>query len=45
MGEVRYSSLKKANPKNADALIARSAAEAKERYENLVKLVEFYKAK
>ena len=45
MGEVRYSSLKNANPERAAKLFAKSEAEAKERYENLVKLVEFHKAK
>ena len=45
MGEVRYSSLKGANPERAARLFAKSEAEAKERYENLVKLIEYYKAK
>jgi pyruvate-ferredoxin/flavodoxin oxidoreductase len=44
MGEVRYSSLKRANPERAAKLFAKSEAEAKERYENLVKLVDFHKA-
>ena len=44
MGEVRYSSLKRANPERARKLFAKSEQEAKERYENLVKLVDFYKA-
>jgi hypothetical protein len=45
MGEVRYSSLKRANPERAARLFAKSEAEAKERYENLVKLIDYYKAK
>ncbi len=45
MGEVRYSSLKRANPERAAKLFAKSEAEAKERYENLVKLVDFHAAK
>ena len=42
-GEVRYSSLMRANPERAKRLFAKSEQEAKERYEHLVKLVEMYK--
>ena len=45
LGEVRYSSLKRANPDRAAKLFAKSEAEAKERYENLVKLIDYYKAR
>ena len=45
MGEVRYNSLKRSNPERAAKLFAKSEAEAKERYENYTKLIEFYKAK
>ena len=45
MGEVRYNSLKRANPERAAKLFAKSEAEAKERFENYTKLIEFYKAK
>lgn len=44
MGEVRYNSLKRANPERAARLFAKSEAEAKERYSRLTKLVDFYKA-
>ena len=44
-GEVRYSSLRSANPANAQALLERSEAECKERFEYLQKLVEVYRAK
>ena len=44
LGEVRYSSLKRANPERAKKLFAKSEAEAKERYERYTKLVDFYKA-
>ncbi|MBQ6386797.1 MAG: pyruvate:ferredoxin (flavodoxin) oxidoreductase [Lachnospiraceae bacterium] len=42
MGEVRYSSLMRANPERAEELFTRSEAEAKERFEKLQKLVDFY---
>ena len=38
LGEVRYSSLKRAFPDTADALFDKTAADAKERYENYKKL-------
>ncbi len=44
-GEVRYSSLRSANPAHAQELLERSEAECKERYEYLTKLVEVYRAK
>ena len=44
LGEVRYNSLKMANPALADELYAKSESEAKERYEYLNKLVTLYGA-
>jgi len=44
-GEVRYSSLMRANPDRAKELFARSEEECKERYEYLNKLIEVYRAK
>ena len=43
-GEVRYNSLKRANPEKAARLFAKSEAEAKERYEYLNKLITLYGA-
>ncbi len=43
MGEVRYSSLMRANPERAEKLFTKSEAEAKERFDRLNKLVDFYK--
>jgi pyruvate-ferredoxin/flavodoxin oxidoreductase len=40
MGEVRYSSLKKAFPDEADRLFAKAEAEAKEKYDYYKKLSE-----
>ena len=41
-GEVRYNSLKRANPERAEKLFAKNAACNKERYEYLNKLVALY---
>ena len=41
-GEVRYLSLKKANPENADKLYAKAAENAKQRLAYLQKLVNLY---
>lgn len=41
-GEVRYNSLKRANPAKAERLQAKSEQEAKERYAYLSKLVKLY---
>ncbi len=41
-GEVRYNSLKRANPEKAERLFAKSEAEAKARFEYLNKLVKLY---
>ena len=41
-GEVRYNSLKRANPEKASRLFAKNEAEAKDRYEYLKKLVTLY---
>lgn len=41
MGEVRYSSLKKAFPEVADALFAKTEEDAKERYESYVRLAQY----
>jgi len=43
-GEVRYSSLMRANPTRAKELFARSEQECKERFDYLQKLVDLYKA-
>ena len=43
MGEVRYSSLMRANPERAEKLVTKSEAEAKERFDKLSRLVDFYK--
>jgi pyruvate-ferredoxin/flavodoxin oxidoreductase len=43
-GEVRYSSLKRANPERAAMLFARNAQFNKERYEYLNKLITLYGA-
>ncbi len=43
-GEVRYNSLKRANPEKAARLFAKSEAEAKARYEYLNKLITLYGA-
>jgi pyruvate-ferredoxin/flavodoxin oxidoreductase len=43
-GEVRYNSLRRANPAKAERLFAKSEQEAKERYEYLNKLVTLYGA-
>ncbi len=43
-GEVRYNSLKRANPAKAERLFAKSEAEAKARYEYLNKLITLYAA-
>jgi pyruvate-ferredoxin/flavodoxin oxidoreductase len=40
MGEVRYSSLKKAFPDEADRLFAKAESEAKEKYDYYKKLSE-----
>ena len=42
-GEVRYNSLKRANPEKAARLFAKNEAEAMERYAYLKKLVDLYK--
>ena len=41
-GEVRYNSLKRANPEKAARLFAKSESEAKERYAYLQKLITLY---
>ena len=41
-GEVRYNSLKRANPERAEKLFAKNAAYNKERYEYLNKLITLY---
>ncbi|MDD3219453.1 MAG: pyruvate:ferredoxin (flavodoxin) oxidoreductase [Lachnospiraceae bacterium] len=41
-GEVRYNSLKRANPERAEKLFAKSEKEAKARYEYLNKLITLY---
>ena len=41
-GEVRYNSLKRANPERAEKLFAKNAAYNKERYEYLNKLISVY---
>ena len=41
-GEVRYNSLKRANPERAEKLFAKNAAYNKERYEYLNKLITVY---
>ncbi len=41
-GEVRYNSLKRANPEKAERLFAKSEKEAKERYAYLNKLIALY---
>ncbi|MCD7818011.1 MAG: thiamine pyrophosphate-dependent enzyme, partial [Lachnospiraceae bacterium] len=43
-GEVRYNSLKRANPERAEKLFTQSEAYAKERYEYLNKLITLYGA-
>ena len=43
-GEVRYNSLKRANPAKAERLFAKSEQEAAERYEYLNKLITLYGA-
>ncbi|MDD3337470.1 MAG: pyruvate:ferredoxin (flavodoxin) oxidoreductase [Lachnospiraceae bacterium] len=43
-GEVRYNSLKRANPERAERLFAKSEKEAKQRYEYLNKLITLYGA-
>ena len=43
-GEVRYNSLKRANPEKAERLFAKSEQEAKERYAYLNKLITLYGA-
>ncbi len=43
-GEVRYNSLKRANPERAARLFAKNAQCNKERYEYLTKLIDLYKA-
>ncbi len=43
-GEVRYASLKKANPAKAEALWAQNEQDAKDRWAHLQKMVEMYKA-
>ena len=43
-GEVRYNSLKRANPERAAELFDKAEASAKARYEYLVKLGDLYKA-
>ena len=40
LGEVRYDSLRKINPEHAEALFAKTAADAKERYEGYKRLAE-----
>jgi pyruvate-ferredoxin/flavodoxin oxidoreductase len=42
--EVRYTALKRSDPERAERLYAKSAKEAKEKYEHLTKLVTLYKA-
>ncbi len=44
-GEVRYNSLKRANPERAAKLWARNQAEAKERYDYLNRLTDLYAPK
>lgn len=44
-GEVRYSSLMRANPDRAKKLFAKAEGESKERWEYLNKLIDVYKAK
>ncbi|MBR5247961.1 MAG: pyruvate:ferredoxin (flavodoxin) oxidoreductase [Lachnospiraceae bacterium] len=41
-GENRYAALKREQPKEADRLFKQAAARAREKYEHLKKLVEFY---
>ena len=41
-GENRYAALKREQPKEAERLFKQAAARAKEKYEHLKKLVEFY---
>ena len=41
-GEVRYMSLRKANPDNAEKLYAKSAENAKQRFDYLQKLIDLY---
>jgi pyruvate-ferredoxin/flavodoxin oxidoreductase len=41
-GEVRYNSLKRANPEKAERLFTKSEAQAKEKFEYLKKLVALY---
>ncbi|WP_230398996.1 pyruvate:ferredoxin (flavodoxin) oxidoreductase [Novisyntrophococcus fermenticellae] len=41
-GEVRYNSLKRANPEKAEKLFAKAEQDAKERYEYLKRLVTLY---
>ncbi|MCP1102750.1 pyruvate-ferredoxin/flavodoxin oxidoreductase [Aequitasia blattaphilus] len=43
-GEVRYNALMRANPERAERLFEKSAKEAKEKYQHLIKLVDLYKA-
>ena len=43
--EVRYSSLLRSNPERAEKLFNTAAADSKVRYDNLVGLIDFYKAK
>ncbi len=43
MNEVRYSSLFRALPAGADALLSRSEADAKEKYEHLLRVKEMYR--
>ncbi|MCL1903460.1 MAG: pyruvate:ferredoxin (flavodoxin) oxidoreductase [Oscillospiraceae bacterium] len=45
MNEVRYNSLMRWNPERAEELFTRAEADSKKRYDNLVGLVEYYKAK
>ena len=42
MNEARYSRLTRENPERAKDLFAKNEAAAKERYEKLVKFVDFY---
>jgi pyruvate-ferredoxin/flavodoxin oxidoreductase len=44
MNEVRYNSLARSNPDRANKLFDKAAADAKKKYDNLVGLIEFYKA-
>jgi pyruvate-ferredoxin/flavodoxin oxidoreductase len=44
MNEVRYNSLVRFNPERAEKLFDKAEKDAKKKYDNLVGLIEFYKA-